>query len=348
MDYVPGGDLYYHLRRQSKFKEEDVVGVWAAELVKAIGYVHSLGIVFRDLKLENLLLDERGHVHLADFGLSKEVDTLKQKLRTFCGTPFYMAPELVRTQQSRSRREPGNGYTKEVDWWAVGVIIFELMTGQPPFNAQSMQELYRKIDAHPIERVVEALQRDSLATPSREAQELVRGLLERDVSKRLGAGERDAAAVEEHAAFARIDWDRLIQKEIEPSYRPQLKDKHDTSNFDPTFTRKKFHESEAMPTAEQLTQRAAGGAGNNPFVSCWSLFFFEKSHPFFLVSRLSFPCPSLLRFSLSLVPRTDSRAAPRPGRSVACCRLLTLSTPLYRYVEAQDSGLAAADPDLEL
>ena len=98
MDYVPGGDLYYHLRRQSKFKEEDVVGVWAAELVKAIGYVHSLGIVFRDLKLENLLLDERGHVHLADFGLSKEVDTLKQKLRTFCGTPFYMAPELVRTQ----------------------------------------------------------------------------------------------------------------------------------------------------------------------------------------------------------------------------------------------------------
>ena len=241
--------------------------MWAAELVKAIGYVHSLGIVFRDLKLENLLLDERGHVHLADFGLSKEVDTLKQKLRTFCGTPFYMAPELVRTQQSRSRREPGNGYTKEVDWWAVGVIIFELMTGQPPFNAQSMQELYRKIDAHPIERVVEALQRDSLATPSREAQELVRGLLERDASKRLGAGERDAAAVEEHAAFARIDWDRLIQKEIEPSYRPQLKDKNDTSNFDPTFTRKKFHESEAMPTAEQLTQRAAGGAGNNPFVT---------------------------------------------------------------------------------
>ena len=89
MDYVPGGDLYYHLRRQSKFKEEDVVGVWAAELVKAIGYVHSLGIVFRDLKLENLLLDERGHVHLADFGLSKEVDTLEQKLRTFCGTPYY-------------------------------------------------------------------------------------------------------------------------------------------------------------------------------------------------------------------------------------------------------------------
>ena len=96
MDYVPGGDLYYHLRRQSKFKEEDVVGVWAAELVKAIGYVHSLGIVFRDLKLENLLLDERGHVHLADFGLSKEVDTLKQNcapsaarpstwLRSWCG-----------------------------------------------------------------------------------------------------------------------------------------------------------------------------------------------------------------------------------------------------------------------
>ena len=305
MDYVPGGDLYYHLRRQSKFKEEDVVGVWAAELVKAIGYVHSLGIVFRDLKLENLLLDERGHVHLADFGLSKEVDTLKQKLRTFCGTPFYMAPELVRTQQSRSRREPGNGYTKEVDWWAVGVIIFELMTGQPPFNAQSMQELYRKIDAHPIERVVEALQRDSLATPSREAQELVRGLLERDASKRLGAGERDAAAVEEHAAFARIDWDRLIQKEIEPSYRPQLKDKNDTSNFDPTFTRKKFHESEAMPTAEQLTQRAAGGAGNNPFVTA------SPFSPRSTIRRRLSPF-----FSLHDLRRMDSRASPRPKMAV--------------------------------
>ena len=242
MDYVPGGDLYYHLRRQTKFKEEVVIGVWAAELTQAIGYVHSLGIVFRDLKLENLLLDAKGHVHLADFGLSKEVDSLEQKLRTFCGTPFYMAPELVRTQTSRSRREPGNGYTKEVDWWAVGVIIFELMTGQPPFNAQSMQELYRKIDSHPIDRVVEALQRDAFSPPAESSLSLVRELLEREPTQRLGAGDRDAAAVQEHAAFAGIDWDLLLQKKIEPEYHPDIKDANDTSNFDPTFTRKKFQE----------------------------------------------------------------------------------------------------------
>lgn len=248
MDYVPGGDLYYHLRRQTKFKEEVVIGVWAAELTQAIGYVHSLGIVFRDLKLENLLLDAKGHVHLADFGLSKEVGTLEQKLRTFCGTPFYMAPELVRTQQSRSRREAHSGYTKEVDWWAVGVIIFELMTGQPPFNAQSMQELYRKIDAHPIDRVIEVLQQDA-ESPVDTTLDLVRKLLERDPTRRLGAGEADSAAVQAHAAFAGIDWELLLQKRIEPSYHPDIKDANDTSNFDPTFTRKKFMEVRTLDQA---------------------------------------------------------------------------------------------------
>jgi serine/threonine protein kinase len=202
MDYVPGGDLYYHLRRRRRFSE-DVVKVWAAELSDAIGYVHSLGIVFRDLKLENLLLDGKGHVHLADFGLSKQVDVAElssYRLRTFCGTPFYMAPELVKTQRSR-RGQRSAGYTKEVDWWAVGVIIFELLTGNPPFNAQSMQELYRKIAEHPMPDVLAELKRNSEPSVQEPMANLVRDLLTRDPDERLGHGEADRDAVRLHMAF---------------------------------------------------------------------------------------------------------------------------------------------------
>jgi serine/threonine protein kinase len=218
MDYVPGGDLYYHLRRRKKFPE-DVISLWAAELSDAIGFVHSIGIVFRDLKLENLLLDAGGHIALADFGLSKQVDVADfsgARLRTFCGTPFYMAPELVQTQKSKGKR--GAGYTKDVDWWAVGVIIFELLTGNPPFNAQSMQELYRKIAEHPIDLVLEELRRTSEPSvgPDSPMAGLVKDFLNRDPAQRLGAGDDDRQAVRSHPAFSWLsDWDALLRKEIE-------------------------------------------------------------------------------------------------------------------------------------
>ena len=203
MDYVPGGDLYYHLRRRRRFSE-DIVKLWAAELADAIGFVHSLGIVFRDLKLENLLLDEGGHVHLADFGLSKQIDVSElssARLRTFCGTPFYMAPELVLTQNAPGVRHGRGGYTKEVDWWAVGVITFELLTGNPPFNAQSMQELYKRICGYEIENVIADLQRGSQPSVVGAMADLVRDFLNRDPQQRLGHGEEDLDAVRRHPAF---------------------------------------------------------------------------------------------------------------------------------------------------
>ena len=263
MDYVPGGDLYYHLRRKKSFAEE-VVQLWAAELSDAIGFVHSIGIAFRDLKLENLLLDGAGHVHLADFGLSKQVDVTDEaavegfattRLKTFCGTPFYMAPELVQAQRRGGRRSPG--YTKDVDWWAVGVIAFELLTGNPPFNAQSMQELYRKIGEHPIEGAggvleeLEAKSQPSVAVGSPMSQ-LVRDFLNRDPAQRLGSGEDDREAVRRHAAFGWCDWELLLRKEGPVKYTPTISGPSDTSNFDPTFTRQRFQDSEMLPTSQDV------------------------------------------------------------------------------------------------
>ena len=137
MDYVSGGDLYYHLKNQRRFPEE-TVRIWAAQMVLAIGYLHTLSIVYRDLKPENVLLDSQGNLHLTDFGLSKIMEDPTKPLNTFCGTPYYLAPEMLVSKK---------GYDNNVDWWSCGIIIFEMIVGQPPFFSDKMQQVYEKIVA---------------------------------------------------------------------------------------------------------------------------------------------------------------------------------------------------------
>uniref|UniRef100_A0A183BVW4 Non-specific serine/threonine protein kinase n=1 Tax=Globodera pallida TaxID=36090 RepID=A0A183BVW4_GLOPA len=213
MEFAIGGDLYYHLNRQvGKYKEgfsESRTRFYGAEIVLALGYLHDNNIVYRDLKLENLLLDRDGHIKIADFGLCKEDISFSGRTRTFCGTPEYLAPEVLEE----------NDYGRSVDWWGVGVVMYEMMEH---------------------ERLFELILQCALRFPSRlspEAKILLSGLLVKDPNKRLGGGPDDYREIQATDFFRPIDWDRLYRKEIEPPFKPQLNSESDTSYFDAEFTR---------------------------------------------------------------------------------------------------------------
>ena len=131
LEYIPGGELFTYLRKAERF-ENDVARHYAAEILVALEYLHSLGIVYRDLKPENLLLDAEGHIKITDFGFAKEVP---DKTFTICGTPDYLAPEIIKC----------TGHSAAVDWWALGVLIYEMLAGYPPYWGDSDLEVYRKV-----------------------------------------------------------------------------------------------------------------------------------------------------------------------------------------------------------
>uniref|UniRef100_A0A914IAD9 non-specific serine/threonine protein kinase n=1 Tax=Globodera rostochiensis TaxID=31243 RepID=A0A914IAD9_GLORO len=222
MEFAIGGDLYYHLNRQvGKYKEgfsESRTRFYGAEIVLALGYLHDNNIVYRDLKLENLLLDRDGHIKIADFGLCKEDISFSGRTRTFCGTPEYLAPEVLEE----------NDYGRSVDWWGVGVVMYEMMCGRLPFYSKEHERLF------------ELILQCALRFPSRlspEAKILLSGLLVKDPNKRLGGGPDDYREIQATEFFRPIDWDRLYRKEIEPPFKPQLNSESDTSYFDAEFTR---------------------------------------------------------------------------------------------------------------
>ena len=170
-----------------------------------------------DLKPENILLDENGHVCLTDFGLSKDLTPENRKAHTFCGTPEYLAPEVIM----------GVGHTKEVDWWSLGILLYELVVGIPPFYSQNVNEMYSKIQ-HGVLRFPPFL--------SDACKAFIVALLHRDPTKRLGTGAADFNELKSHAFFAPFDWDKVYRKEVTPLYTPFVKSEMDTSNFDTQFT----------------------------------------------------------------------------------------------------------------
>ena len=213
MDYVNAGDLYMYICKHKRFAEP-VMKMWSAEIGVAVGYLHEVGVVFRDLKPENVLLDRNGHAHLTDFGLSRCIETSGERLHTFCGTPYCLAPELI-THGSTARGK-GKGYSKDIDWWAVGILCYELLIGDPPFRGKSAQEVYKAIVNKPIASVEASLRRFSP-----EARSLIVGLLERKVDCRIGYGDADVLTFKQHPFFADIDWERLLRKEIPTGYVPE-------------------------------------------------------------------------------------------------------------------------------
>lgn len=212
--FVNGGELFYHLQQETRF-DENRARFYIAELLTALECLHGYNIIYRDLKPENILLDCTGHIALCDFGLCKLNMVDQTTTNTFCGTPEYLAPELLY----------GQGYTKTVDWWTLGVLLYEMLTGLPPFYDENTNEMYR--------RILE----DNLTFPddmSVRARSLLRGLLNRDPAQRLG--NRGAAEIKAHPFFAEIDWGKLLARRYQPPFKPKVASAADTSNFDDEFT----------------------------------------------------------------------------------------------------------------
>jgi len=217
VDYAAGGELFFHLGRLGKFRES-MTQFYAAELVLALGHLHRLGIAYRDLKPENVLLDASGHVKLADFGLSKEgITASTEGTRSFCGTPEYLAPEVLNR----------TGHGTAVDWWSLGSLIYEMLTSLPPWYTRDRKKLYERLRSAPLEF-------PDIVSPV--ARSIISGLLTRDPTARLGA-HRDAAELMEHPFFAGVDWRALYARRVTPPFVPQLRGgESDTRYFDAQFT----------------------------------------------------------------------------------------------------------------
>ncbi|KAG9317243.1 Pkinase-domain-containing protein [Chiua virens] len=216
-DFKSGGELFWHLQKETRFSEERA-RFYIAELVLALEHLHKYNIVYRDLKPENILLDATGHVALCDFGLSK-VDLRPDELTTtFCGTTEYLAPEVLLDE---------HGYSKLVDFWSLGVLLFEMCCGWSPFYAEDTQQMYKNICFGKI--------RFPRSVISEEGKMFVKGLLNRNPKHRLGA-QRDAEELKEHSFFSSIDWKALSMKQVTPPFKPVVESDESTANFDPEFT----------------------------------------------------------------------------------------------------------------
>ena len=193
---------------------------------------------------ENILLDNDGHVILTDFGLSKKFSKPGEKAQTFCGTPEYLAPEVVM----------GVGHGKEVDWWSLGILLFEMLVGLPPFYSENTNLMY------------ELIQKADLRIPgfvSYDARDLLKKLLKHNPAERLGTGAGDMHDIMAHAFFKTIDFDRLMRREIQPKFKPNVKSATDTSNFDDEFTQEPVVDSMIAPS--KLTEAKHNAFDNFTF-----------------------------------------------------------------------------------
>ncbi|XP_056906760.1 RAC-beta serine/threonine-protein kinase isoform X1 [Takifugu flavidus] len=216
MEYANGGELFFHLSRDRVFTE-DRARFYGAEIVSALEYLHSCNVVYRDLKLENLMLDKDGHIKITDFGLCKEGITDGATMKTFCGTPEYLAPEVLED----------NDYGRAVDWWGLGVVMYEMMCGRLPFYNQDHERLFELI-------LMEEIRFPKSLAP--EGKELLNGLLRKDPKQRLGGGPDDAKDVMSHRFFTSINWQDVIEKKLIPPFKPQVMSETDTRYFDEEFT----------------------------------------------------------------------------------------------------------------
>lgn len=217
LEYLSGGELFMHLEREGIFLE-DTACFYLSEIILALEHLHALGIIYRDLKPENILLDAEGHVKLTDFGLCKEHIQEGIQTHTFCGTIEYMAPEIL----TRS------GHGKAVDWWSLGALMYDMLTGLPPFTAENRK------------KTIEAILRGKLNLPAYltpDARDLIRRLMKRQVSLRLGADAYDGQAVRAHSFFKYVLWDDVLARRLEPPIKPILRSEDDVSQFDTKFTK---------------------------------------------------------------------------------------------------------------
>ncbi|MCJ1368434.1 hypothetical protein MMC16_007577 [Acarospora aff. strigata] len=244
--FVNGGELFHHLQKEQRF-DINRSRFYTAELLCALECLHGFNVIYRDLKPENILLDYSGHIALCDFGLCKLDMKDEDRTNTFCGTPEYLAPELLL----------GHGYTKTVDWWTLGVLLYEMLTGLPPYYDENTNEMYRKILQEPLH-----FPGPDIVPPA--AKDLLTRLLDRRPEQRLGAN--GASEIKAHQFFHSIDWRKLLQRKYEPTFKPNVADALDTANFDREFTSEAPTDSyvDGPMLSQTMQQQFAGWSYNRP------------------------------------------------------------------------------------
>jgi len=218
MDFVNGGELFFHLQQERAFSEQRA-RFYAAEITSAIGYLHKLDIIYRDLKPENILLDREGHIRLTDFGLCKvmlSTEGREGRTATFCGTPEYLAPEVLRRE----------AYTKAVDWWCLGSVTYEMLCARPPFYSRDVNEMYDNILNRPLRFI---------GNVSERARNLIEQLLRKVPTERLGSGPEDVADIKRQPFFDQIDWEKLEARKIPPPWKPPVSGPTDLTQVDKVF-----------------------------------------------------------------------------------------------------------------
>ena len=217
-EFMQGGDMFYHMHDGQiiKFNNEKT-RFYIMELVLALEALHNNNMVYRDLKPENILLDAKGHIKITDFGLSKILDTESDKAFTICGTPQYLAPEILLKK----------GYDKAVDWWSLGCLMYEMICGRLPFAIKKGVKMNIKIYDQAVQYP------DRL---SDNAKDLIQKLLVIDPSKRLGSGPNGIENIKNHKFFNGVNWKDIEMKKIKPPFIPKLKNDTDLRYFDTMFT----------------------------------------------------------------------------------------------------------------
>ena len=222
-EFMQGGPIYFHLNKDKKFSSEKTK-FYIIELILAIEYLHKNKMIYRDLKPENIMVDSTGHIKLTDFGLSKIFNKASEKAFTMCGTPQYLAPEILSKE----------GYDYSVDWWSLGCVMYEMLVGKPPFQIRKgsylSPELYQQEITLP----------DYI---TQEEKDFISQLLIVDPKKRLGYGKEGAKKIKEHPYFEGINWEEAWERKLNPPLIPSLSSETDLSYFDPKFTDEKIEDS---------------------------------------------------------------------------------------------------------
>ncbi|KAJ6229599.1 ribosomal protein S6 KINASE [Anaeramoeba flamelloides] len=223
LDYVPGGELFTRISDEGRLSNKSTQ-LYAAEILLALDHLHKMDVIYRDLKPENILLDKEGHIKITDFGLVK-TDLNKKfggKTNTFCGTPEYLAPEIILDIP----------YNETIDWWSLGILLYEMLVGTPPYYSEDHEETF------------ELILKAKLKIPfyvEDEARDLISSLLNRNPEKRLGM--KGVEEIKQHSFFSDLDWQKIYNKEYKPEFIPTIEDITDVGNFDEEFTEEKVEDS---------------------------------------------------------------------------------------------------------
>jgi serine/threonine protein kinase len=210
LEYIVGGEFFTHLRKAGRL-DNNAARFYAAQITLIFEYLHSQDFIYRDLKPENLLLDAQGFIKITDFGFAKRVAF---KTYTLCGTPEYIAPEVLLNK----------GHGKGVDWWTLGILVFEMLAGQPPFVDDDPMGIYQQILAGKI---------NFPRFFDRQAKSIIKKLLTADLTKRYGCLKGGANDIKKHKWYSGMDFNKLLSRQLQPPIVPRVKDETDTSNFDP-------------------------------------------------------------------------------------------------------------------